>query len=191
MYGEIELSVPAPANQDRSDQREKLFFRLYMTHQKNIYAFILALARNCNDTDDIMQETMAVMWRKFDQFDPGTSFVGWGIEIARRQVMNFRNRNNHKTVQFSNKILEIIDQSATQRKPKLTNNIEILRNCLKKLPDNDRKLIQLRYDQELKIKSIAEYVGRPVQGLYKAMSRIHCALLHCVQRGVSQQKGVL
>ncbi len=175
----------------KESARERLFFRLYMTNQKNLYSFILARTGNCDVTDDIIQETIAVMWEKFDQFDIGTNFTAWGIGIARRQVLKYYNQLDNKVLRFNDKVLEILDELSVQRESKITDHLEILRKCLGKLSDNNRHLLQLKYDQDLNIKSIAKCVGRPVQGMYKAMSRIHNALLHCVKRGINQQEGAL
>ncbi|MCK5000630.1 MAG: hypothetical protein KAS23_13890, partial [Anaerohalosphaera sp.] len=85
---------------ERQDQREddsfdesldSLFFHLFMTHRKSLYAFILASIHNYSDADDILQETATVMWRKFSGFEQGTDFVAWGITIARLRVLKFFN----------------------------------------------------------------------------------------------------
>ncbi len=38
--------------------------------------------------DDVLQDTLAVMWKKFDNFKIGTDFVAWGKTIARYKIMN-------------------------------------------------------------------------------------------------------
>ncbi|MBI9017508.1 MAG: RNA polymerase subunit sigma-70, partial [Phycisphaerae bacterium] len=56
--------------------------RLFLDHQKKIYSFILMMSPNWCDADELMQETSAVMWQRFDTFEVGTNFVAWGIKIA-------------------------------------------------------------------------------------------------------------
>jgi len=51
---------------------------LSLLGQKGIYAFILFLLISPSDADDILQETLTVMWKKFDEFESGTSFCGLG-----------------------------------------------------------------------------------------------------------------
>ncbi|MCK4629078.1 MAG: hypothetical protein KAT56_08735, partial [Sedimentisphaerales bacterium] len=55
------------------------FLKLLMANDKRIYAFILTLVPGRIDADDLMQETVTIMWRKFDDFEPGRDFVAWGI----------------------------------------------------------------------------------------------------------------
>ncbi len=59
-------------------QRGERFMRLLLANQQRIYGLILALVPNWNDADDIMQETSAVMWAKFDDYEAGTDFAAWG-----------------------------------------------------------------------------------------------------------------
>jgi DNA-directed RNA polymerase specialized sigma24 family protein len=63
------------------------FARLLTATHRRLYAFILALAANPADADDIMQETRGVLWRKLNDFEPGTDFASWAMAVARHVVM--------------------------------------------------------------------------------------------------------
>ena len=71
------------------DQGEK-FTRLLVGIQPLLYGFILSLTHDRVAADDLMQETSAVMWRKFDQFQQGTNFGAWAMKIARFCVLEWR-----------------------------------------------------------------------------------------------------
>ena len=58
--------------------KDTQFLDLLMRNQKRIYNFILLLVPNYSDADDLMQETVSVMWSKFDSYEPGYSFYGLG-----------------------------------------------------------------------------------------------------------------
>jgi hypothetical protein len=68
------------------DNRTLDFLKLFVRHEHEIYAYILALAPHVHDPDDLFQEGMTVMWRKFDQFKPGTNLAAWGIEVMRYEL---------------------------------------------------------------------------------------------------------
>lgn len=40
-----------------------------------------------NQADDILQETMSVLWNKFDQYVIGTDFLSWALKVAHFQVL--------------------------------------------------------------------------------------------------------
>lgn len=51
------------------------FLRLFVKSRTQILTFMLTLVPNCADAEDIMQNTAAIMWRKFHEFKLGTNFV--------------------------------------------------------------------------------------------------------------------
>ncbi len=164
------------------------FLRLLLPNQKRIYAYILTLVPHWSDADDIMQETTTAMWRKFDEFERGTDFVAWGVSIARYEVLRFRRKQGANRLQFSDDLLNMIAQQVEAAANQADERLDALNECLEKLPERDRKLIRLRYESDVTIRTVAERVGRPVQGMYKAMARIHDALLQCIRRSLAAEE---
>lgn len=171
------------ANASRGPQYEE-FLGLLMANQQRIYAFILTLVPNHSNADDIMQDTIIVMWRKFGGFEIGTNFRAWGVTIARFIVMRFREKQRNSCVHFSEESLKAIS-SREEVFDGIDDRLRALESCLTKLPDRDSELIRMRYEGKITIKAVAEKVGRPVQGMYKAMARIHNLLHQCVERTLS------
>ena len=163
------------------------FLQLFITHQKRIYTSILMWVPRTADADDLLQETAAVMWNKFDEFEEGTNFAAWAVSIARYRVLNFRKKQRRKEVQFSADMFDVIANRVVPMLDSMEDRLEALEKCLKKLNDNDRNLIQMRYKQDTSIKNIAKRLKRPVQGLYKVMARIQNMLLECVQRTLATE----
>ena len=65
---------------------------------------------------------------------------------------------------------------------------DALRQCLGKLPANDRQLVQQCYGEaESSFKTIAEKLGRPVNTVYKALNRIRRSLHQCIDRRLSAE----
>jgi RNA polymerase sigma-70 factor (ECF subfamily) len=62
---------------------EGCFVELYLRHQRSIYAFISRLVQNYDESEDLLQKTGLVLWRKFNQFEPGTDFLAWARQIAK------------------------------------------------------------------------------------------------------------
>ena len=77
------------------------FMRVYLEHQRRIFGLIRALVPSGADADDILQETSAVLWQKFDEFDPGTNFAAWSLRIARFQVMAYYTTRRRQKARLS------------------------------------------------------------------------------------------
>jgi RNA polymerase sigma-70 factor (ECF subfamily) len=146
------------------------FLRLIMANQKPIYALILGMIPNRDDAEDIFQETVLVMWSKFESFERETNFTAWGMKIAKYKAF----------------------QSLQDKSDNFVKNIErrmqALRKCVRKLSKRDYDLIQMRYERELTIKAIAKRLGRSVQSIYKRMARINDSLIRCVRRTLAAEE---
>ena len=70
------------------DTRES-FEREMLPHLDSIYSMALRLARNPEDANDLLQETVLRAYRFFHQFTPGTNSRAWVLTIL---FNNFRNR---------------------------------------------------------------------------------------------------
>lgn len=164
------------------------FLRLLMAHQRRIYAYLLTMVPNHGDAEDLFQETVLLMWSKFDSFTPGTSFLAWGCAIARYQVLSVRKRHAARGLLFSQAAAELLHSESGRFIEQTDVRMQALRRCIEKLGPQDYELIRLRYRDEVAIKSIAERMGRSAQGIYKRIVRIHEALLRCVRKALSEEE---
>ncbi|MDH7598744.1 MAG: sigma-70 family RNA polymerase sigma factor [Sedimentisphaerales bacterium] len=163
------------------------FLRLLMANQKRIYAFILSLVPNHEDAEDLFQQTVLIMWSRFDTFVPGTSFATWGITIAKYQVLSVRKRYARDALHLSNLAIELLEQDCQPFIEHIDSRMHALRRCMSRLASRDCELIRLRYEQEMTIKAIAQQAGRSVQSIYKRMARIHDALLRCIRAALAKE----
>ncbi len=153
-----------------------------MSNEHRIYGFILALVRDWADADDLMQETTAVLWRKFDTFEEGTNFVAWALKTARFQVMNHQKQRRVRRARLSDRNLEAIADRLASAQDRPGPRREALDGCLNQLSEHERELIRLRYEPGLTTNDVADQVGRSIHAVYKALNRIHARLLECVRR---------
>ena len=164
------------------------FLRLLMANQRPILAFILGLVPNREDARDIFQETVLVMWAKFDSFEEGSNFVGWGITIARYKVLQAHRHRSKYGLQLSPAALEAVEDKAERYIRHVDKRIEALQSCIRKLDPKDYDLIRMRHEDEMDVQTIAEGFNRSVQSVYKRFSRIYQALMECIRRTLDQEK---
>lgn len=164
------------------------FLRLLMANQKRIYAFILGMVPNHQDANDLFQETVLVMWAKFDSFTRGSSFSAWGTTIAKFQILSVRKRYSRRTFQFNDAARELLQAESAQFVEQIDSRMHALRDCVAKLSERDYELIRMRYEDEVAIRAIADRMGRSVQSVYKKIARIHDALLRCIRRAISSEE---
>jgi RNA polymerase sigma-70 factor, ECF subfamily len=157
------------------------FMRLFLQHQRRIYGLILALVPNGPDADDIHQETSAVLWQKFGEFDPGTNFSAWALRIARYQVMAYYTTRRRTKARLSDESLDAVVERMAAKPLREDARSAALDGCLQDLPEPDRQLLELRYRGGATVEELARRSGKTVVASYKALHRAHDRLLQCMR----------
>lgn len=158
-----------------------------MTHESKIRGYILCMVNNWADADDILQEAVIVMMKKFQGFDSAERFLNWALRVARFEVLNHvQKRGNHLPL-FSPDVLEAIEERAAHEIQVQDSRREALQGCIGKLRERDQELLRLRYEVDATTQAVAEAVGRSTDAVYKALNRIHHQLLMCVRRTLTQE----
>ena len=169
-------------NDKKKNIDERDFVSLISTNQRRIFAYIITLVPNRSDAEEIMQETTLLMWEKRNDFVPETDFIAWGNRIAYYKIMNYRRKamRQRKVVLDEQQFVKIEEQA--NAKCRQTEDILYkLDDCIKKLPKSDRKIIYMKYSQDINAKKIASQINKSVRSIYLSISRIHGLLLRCIE----------
>jgi RNA polymerase sigma-70 factor (ECF subfamily) len=149
---------------------------------------VRALIPNQSDADDVFQEVSRTLWAKFDDYQSGTNFLAWAFNISRFKILQHRRSQSRRSATLGDAVFELIAEEVYGTLHKEDARFLVLAECLQKLPARDRHLIEIRYRQGQTTKSVAETVGRSVDAVYRSLRRIHNDLLHCMQRGLVEER---
>lgn len=175
-------------DQNSLDMSDK-FINYLIPNQKRIMAYILSNVSNYAAAEDILQNTVSILWKKFDQYQPGADFVSWAIGVARNEIMSYyRKCKKEERLFFNETLRRIIDRESASENKHLDEGLDALRMCVKKLTDDQRNLIKMRYEQEMSFSKIGDYLGISSPAVFKKVSMIHSCLIHCVRVTLSYGK---
>ena len=172
----------APSEVDR-DQ----FARLFSRNARRIYGFIMTLVFSHHDAEEVFQNTSVVLWNKFSEFQPGSNFFAWASRIAYYEVLTLM-KQHRRSRSFSDESLELLASQAAALSEQSSSRQQALEDCLSRLTAADRDLLQERYYVQRPPKQIAALQSRSVDSVYRALSRIHNALLNCVQSNLAKEE---
>ncbi|MFH1922271.1 MAG: sigma-70 family RNA polymerase sigma factor [Planctomycetota bacterium] len=164
------------------------FTRLLARCQRPVFLYAVGLLHNAADAEDVLQETNVVLWQKFRQYQPGTDFVSWACRIAYYEVLKLCEKKAREDRLFSDGFLEVLAAESQRCVSELDDRRDALHDCLGKLSPNDNRLVELRYQPEATTRSVAEALGRSVQGTRRALHRIRTGLLGCVRRTLTARE---
>jgi RNA polymerase sigma-70 factor (ECF subfamily) len=158
------------------------FLTLFLKHQVEVRAFLGALVRDPHARDDLFQEVALVLWGEFDRYDHGRSFGAWARGVAAKKVLQRWEREARRPVPFSPEAIQALLDGYERTEAAASLRAEALRHCLERLPDRSRRLLELRYDESLKLAQIAERLRATLDAVHKALCRLRTRLHECVER---------
>ncbi len=159
----------------------ELFMRLWIRHQARIYSYIRSMVFRRADAEDILQEVALVLWRKFEQFEPGSRFDQWAYRVAHNQVLYYRQKTNRRVVLFSQDLIDNIADRLAVANASRDGYFDALESCLDGLPTAERDLVRKRYEPGATNRSLAKTLGRSESTISRALNRIYLALLGCIR----------
>ena len=165
-----------------ADERGARFMRLYMANQRRLFGFVMSMVPDVSAVDDIVQETVAYMWKQFDQYQHGSDFTAWAFAVARHRIFDYLKHKKRQGRTFSLDTMDALDTLARDQAPRHDNRLEALQQCLATLKRNDRELIQMRYEVGSSLKSIAGRIDLSVNTLYSRLYKIRIALVQCIRK---------
>ncbi len=156
--------------------------------QQQLTRYVRTLVPNRADAEEVLQEANLFIWRHADDFELGTNFAAWACRIAHYQVLTFRKRQSRSRLCFSDALVDQLSQTAVRSEAGGSDDAESLDSCMDKLSEMDRELMDLRYEPEATVESVALRVGRSTKAVYNALSRIRTWLLDCMERTTAERR---
>ena len=169
--------------------RHNLFSELIARYHSQLYAYIFAVVKNREDTEDLFQSVCLVLWRKFELFQPGSSFFSWARQTAKLMVCNFLRHKRNLSTYASEDLLDALAETVSEAQGDgVELHVAALRRCKEKLIAADEELLQLRYVEDLGIREIADRLRRLQPSVCRSLNRIRRWLLECIQMELARQE---
>jgi len=79
------------------------------------------------------------------------------------------------------------EQRAADESSADADRVELLRRCREQLPEESRKLVAFRYEDECRLDAIAERLARSASWVSTTLHRIRAALRKCIEQGTKPE----
>ena len=150
---------------DHNDQQA--YAELMRLYRDSIYYMLVRMVKNKDDAEDLTLMTFGKAFRYLDKYTPKYAFSTWLYRIALNNSIDFLRVKNNMPQYFEEDLYtssttSIIDKSEDnlQRTPEEeiidTQRLQLLRAAVSELPDRYRRVIELRYYEDLAYEEIAE-----------------------------------
>lgn len=163
------------------------FFRLFSRDDRKVFGYILALVLDVAAAEDIFQETCVILWKEFPHFEQDRSFLNWANGIAFNQVRKYRRKYQNKRLIFSDSLVTELAEDVSNMVEDLSQRQLALTQCLQKLGDRERELIDAYYGDQETAATVADRWKCSSHAIYKTIKKIRKALFDCVNRRLSSE----
>jgi RNA polymerase sigma-70 factor (ECF subfamily) len=171
----------ATPSSDSEDSTE--FVRELTSHQTAMLAYVRSLAPGGSGARDLLQEVNLTLWQKREAFMPGTNFKAWAFQTIRYHLLNHRRRlTAHGWLVFDDDLLEQMAPDVEADPEALEERHLALRQCLKKLRQQDRDLLHHRYASGSPLSEYAAATRRSPGTLKAILFNLRSLLRRCIER---------
>ncbi|MBM76108.1 MAG: hypothetical protein CMK59_11965 [Proteobacteria bacterium] len=149
---------------------------LTLKYREALYRKALYIVRHEDEAFDIVQEAFVRALRQDNFFDVDFKIKAWLYRVVTNRALNIRRDTARRKVLIERNVFE--DRAAADQVQRIVEQEEgsLLRQCLNKLTEDHRKVIELRYFDDLSYKEIAEVLDVAPGTVMSRISRAKIAL---------------
>lgn len=172
---------PQQTARDAHTEQMVSLAKLWASASPTVESFVAASVRDPHDRDDVIQATSEYLARNFDKFEPGTSFVGWAVSVARFRVLElWRDRSRDRLV-LTGDALESLAEVAVEMQGQASERHRVLGDCIDRLGKGQRRILDMRYGLSMRPAAIGEELGKSANSVSAALLRVRKALRQCIE----------
>jgi RNA polymerase sigma-70 factor (ECF subfamily) len=181
-------------------ERRKRFEEEAIPHLDALYTMAVRLARNADDANDLLQETVLRAYRFFHQFEAGTNCRAWMLTILFNNFRNGYRKSMREQPAVSAAAFERTLESESMRvEPAESNPEDILsgrgmegevESALDKLPEEFREAIMLVDVEELSYQEVAGVLDIPIGTVKSRVSRGRAILREALTH-FAKERGII
>jgi len=151
------------------------FAQLVAKYQKPLYVALRRLARNHDDTNDLLQEAFVRAYQHLKEFDRSRPFYPWLHRIAVNLALTFIQRRSRQT-NFSGLSTEEIFPTAPEtdnpdEKAERGEMLEALERAIERLPAEQKVVLLLRTREEMSYQELSEHLGIEIGTVMSRLAR--------------------
>ena len=173
------------------------YAELMRNYRDTLYFMMLKMTNNPQDADDLTIEAFGKAFRNLQQYTPDFAFSTWLFKIASNNCIDFlRKKKMSEAVSLDNgdqeegkdDLADIIHSPSRTPEEEIIRQqkIDTLRQMVDRLKPHYKKLIELRYYEELSYEEISQNLDMPV-GTIKAQLFRAREFLHQILRNTPER----
>lgn len=156
----------------------RVLVRRYTQH---VRFFLAKRLSDHHEIEDLTQDVFVAAYQSLGNYDPErANFASWLRTIAHNKLMSHLRKyyaSRKRDQLLENEIFQVLDSDEIYPE----NLVERMKNCLAKLPDAARELVQSRYFTTEPVMLLAQRLGSSENAISSKLFRIRKTLKDCIE----------
>lgn len=154
------------------DRDRAAFKQLFGYFAPRLKSYLINLGLGAERAEDLAQDVMVTVWQKAEQFDASKAKLStWMFRIARNRFIDLKRRQKYPEVDADDHLKEFVAPEQTDEPVMAGQTAARISKAMVTLKDNQRRVIELSFFEELSHSQIAEQLDLPL-GTVKSRIRI-------------------
>jgi RNA polymerase sigma factor (sigma-70 family) len=151
----------------KNKETQNSAFEVLLTNYKQpLYWHIRKIVLNHDDADDVLQNTFVKIFRGILSFKGESKLYTWMYRIATNESLNFLKLKAKKYFQSSEEMMNTLANNLKEDPYFDGDKLQIeLQKIISNLPDKQKLVFQMKYEQNMKFKDISEILGTSLGAL--------------------------
>ena len=165
----------------REDGDQRAYADLMRMYKEPIYLLLLKMTNNPTEADDLTMEAFGKAFASLHLYTPTHAFSTWLFSIATNNCVDFIRKKRLQTIYLDDIRTKSEGEVYEYPIPSEGDNpeeniiheqrVQILREVVRQLKPRYRKLVEMRYFEEMSYEEIAEELGRTTGAVSQYVAR--------------------
>lgn len=151
-------------------------------HLPHLRAFLALRAPAPHLVDELAHETFVFAFRHVREFEPGTSLARWLRSIAWNLLRAEVKRHGRENARLAATETSLEEVAGVEPEAEPGPDAEFLEDCLRRLPEPMRQLVDFKYSADLSGEDIARRLRRSTAWVWTSLFRARQQLRDCIER---------
>ena len=170
------------------DGKEEAYERLVEKYERALYYYLRRMVRSEHVLDDLVQESFIKAFEALDSYSPQYAFSTWLYRIAKNHTIDHLRKKRLSTRSIDRPVhtsegddrpYQVPDERTYRPDEHIVKDQRrtIIQEAIDALPEKYRRVIELRHQEEMSYKKIAEELDKPLgtvkAHIYRARERLN------------------
>ena len=154
---------------------EAAFEAVVVDYRRRVFGLAFSILRDRGIAEDVAQEVFVKLWKALDSFDGRAKLSTWIYAITRNAAISAQRKQRH-SVSMSEPVVLAEAEAATATEDTIATDDSMLWRAVAALPETQRQVVTLYYQDERPVDEVAAMLGLPVNTVKTHLRRARARL---------------